>query len=103
MFVSTRERIRELLAHGLSVAEVARRTGLAYTTVSYHCDRLQHGERSGQRVTPDRQPPENFLLPVRTREEVHRLLSGGHSRAEVARRLGISKSTVTYHAGRHGL
>jgi DNA-binding CsgD family transcriptional regulator len=46
---------------------------------------------------------ENLLTPVTTRGEVHRLLSAGCSRAEVARRLGVSKSTVTYHAQRFGM
>jgi DNA-binding NarL/FixJ family response regulator len=39
---------------------------------------------------------------VTTREQVAALLAEGVSRAEVARRLGIRKSTVTYHARRLG-
>jgi 5-methylcytosine-specific restriction endonuclease McrA len=35
---------------------------------------------------------------VRTREHVARLLDEGHSQNEIARRLGIAKSTVAYHA-----
>lgn len=38
-----------------------------------------------------------------TREEVARLVAEGFSRAEIARRLGVSKPTVTYHARRLGL
>jgi transposase-like protein len=39
---------------------------------------------------------------VRTRDAVERLLSDGASQNEVARRLGVSKSTVAYHARRLG-
>ncbi len=38
-----------------------------------------------------------------TRRQVARLLAEGLTRGEVARRLGISKPTVTYHATRLGL
>jgi transposase len=38
-----------------------------------------------------------------TRDEVRRLLDERFSRAEVARRLDISKSTVSYHAKRFGM
>lgn len=38
-----------------------------------------------------------------TREEVGLLLEAGLSRAEVGRRLGLSKATVSYHAARLGL
>jgi hypothetical protein len=37
-----------------------------------------------------------------TRDLVAQLLARGLSRAEVARRLGLAKSTVTYHAGQLG-
>jgi DNA-binding CsgD family transcriptional regulator len=100
---STSSRIATLLGKGLSVAEVARRTGLAYATVSYHRERLRDGEQPRDDASPDEAPAEDFLFPIRTRDEIHRLLSAGNSRAEVARVLGVSKSTVTYHAGRFGL
>jgi DNA-binding CsgD family transcriptional regulator len=104
MFVSpARIRIAALLAEGLSVAEVARRLNLAYTTVSYHRGRLQRAEKPPRDHPPSETTIESVLVPIRTREEVHRLLSSGCSRAEVARRLGIAKSTVTYHARRFGL
>jgi DNA-binding CsgD family transcriptional regulator len=102
MFVSSnRSRIRELLQQGLSAAEIARRTGLAYSTVSYHRERITAHDAPPPE-SREQQPPEEFLVPVNTREEVHRLLSAGSSRADVARHLGISKSTVTYHARRLG-
>lgn len=37
-----------------------------------------------------------------TRAEIGRLLDAGLSRSEVGRRLGVSKSTVSYHAARLG-
>src|SRR5437764_11568950 len=88
---------------GFSVAEVARRTGLAYTTVTYHRERLRGVRQPARRAEPEERPVENFLVPVKTGGEVRRLLSAGHSRAEVARVLGIDKSTVTYHARRSGM
>jgi DNA-binding CsgD family transcriptional regulator len=104
MFVSdARIRVAALLADGLSVAEVARRLGLAYTTVSYHRGRLQSPAQPPVDGSPHEMIVESVLVPVRTREEVRRLLSLGCSRADVARRLGIAKSTVTYHARRFGL
>jgi hypothetical protein len=42
-------------------------------------------------------------VPLATRDEVRRLVGEGLSRAEVARLLGICKSTVTYHARRFGM
>jgi DNA-binding CsgD family transcriptional regulator len=104
MFVdATRAKVAALLSEGLSLAEIARRSGLAYTTVSYHRDRLHN-----PRAEPDADPrpasePHDYLQPVTTREEVHRMLSAGHSRGGIARALGISKSTVTYHARRFGM
>lgn len=41
--------------------------------------------------------------PGETREEVARLLRGGLSQGEVARRLGLSRPTVCYHARRLGI
>lgn len=104
MFVSsTRSRIAALLAKGLSPAEVARRTGLAYATVSYHQGRLRERRCSSARPAAEEPATDGFLVATATRGEVHRLLKAGHSRAGVARALAISKSTVTYHARRFGL
>jgi DNA-binding CsgD family transcriptional regulator len=101
---STRAQIAALLTKGPSLAEIARRTGLAYTTVSYHRSRLSERKADVTDAIPPKQPdPESFLVPISTRQEVHRLLRSGHSRADVARRLGLSKSTVTYHARRFGM
>jgi 5-methylcytosine-specific restriction endonuclease McrA len=77
--------------------------GLAYTTVSYHRERLLRGGTIGRDPNDERPAAARFIVPVKTREEVHRLLAVGCSRAEVACHLGLSKSTVTYHARRFGL
>jgi DNA-binding CsgD family transcriptional regulator len=95
-----RETIERLLEEGLTVAQIARATGLATNTVRYHRDRLRP-------APPDDVPPRGRLPPavvsqVDTRERVAELLGQGVSRAETARRLGISKPTVSYHARRLG-
>jgi hypothetical protein len=46
---------------------------------------------------------ERAMRLVKTRERVAELIAAGASRGEVARRLGLSKSTVSYHARRLGL
>lgn len=95
-------RIADLLAEGISLAEVARRTNTAYTTVSYHRDRLR-GDGATVEREPVRPHQNDALVPVKTRTEVHRLLEEGLTRAQIARTLGTSKSTVTYHARRFGM
>jgi transposase len=89
-------RMRVLLEAGVSVAEVSRRTGIPYNVVRHHSDGL-----------PDRDaatdPPDTPDRRASTRDEIRRLLDEGRSRAEVARRLDISKSTVSYHAKRFGM
>jgi DNA-binding CsgD family transcriptional regulator len=103
-FVSgTRERVARLLAEGRTVAQIARETGLATNTVRYHRDRI--------RVTTVAAPsepvatasaPGGAVSHVDTRERVAELLALGLSRVETARRLGLSKATVSYHARRLG-
>lgn len=100
MFVSrTRDLIAELLAEGVSVMGIARRLGLAEPTVSYHVNRL----RSQDAAPPAPSAIPEVELKVRTRERVADLLAQGLSQAEVARRLGLGKTTVSYHARRLGL
>jgi DNA-binding CsgD family transcriptional regulator len=104
MFVqSARETIARLLDDGRTVAQIARETGLATNTARYHRDRI--------RAAADAAPSERIaeapaidgaVSHVDTRERVAALLSLGVSRAETARRLGISKPTVSYHARRLG-
>jgi transposase len=88
-----------LLDPCVSPAEVARRTGIPYTLVRYHQDRRRGRDADTLDDAPTR-PPQ---LEASTRDEVRRLLEAGCSRAEVARRLDVSRATVTYHARRFGM
>lgn len=94
-------RITGLLAQGLTFAETARERGIAGPTVAYHARR---SERLAETVSAASQAPGcgPQCPTVDTRGRVERLLVEGHSRAEIARRLRISRSTVTYHARRLG-
>jgi 5-methylcytosine-specific restriction endonuclease McrA len=68
--------------------------------VSYHVERLRTPplERHIQLVDA-----ETVRHRVPTREQVAELLAQGLTRLETARRLGLSKGTVSYHARRLGL
>jgi DNA-binding CsgD family transcriptional regulator/Zn finger protein HypA/HybF involved in hydrogenase expression len=101
MFVqTTREAIAELYNAGLTQPAIARQLDLAPTTVSYHVERLINGRDSDLVAAHD--PPEPVVSQSKTRIAVAGMLAQGISRAEVARRLGISKPTVSYHARRLG-
>jgi HNH endonuclease len=91
--------MQSLLDAGVSLAEVARRTGVPYSLVRRYRDRGGTTATSGS----DRS---NFAAPgiqSTTADEVRRLLAAGLSRAEISRRLEVAKGTVTYHARRLGL
>src|SRR5688500_11548512 len=99
MFVaSVREQVRRLRAEGLPINAIARRIGVAGPTVAYHVERL---ERPAQVPSPI-EPDQSARGQVRTRERVAEMLAAGLSHADIARRLGVTKSTVAYHAGRLG-
>jgi DNA-binding CsgD family transcriptional regulator/5-methylcytosine-specific restriction endonuclease McrA len=104
MFVPTlREDISELLELGLSQAEIARLTGVAGPTVNYHVAQLWLELRAAPPpARNDDVDPGSAVRTVATRGRVAELLADGVPRAEVARRLGISKATVSYHARRLG-
>ena len=109
MFVSIRDEISLLLSENFSLNEIAHRLGVARSTVGYHVEVLRgdrndlrrsqqnFGERRGITCTAPMAPPEA------TRTRVQRLLQMGHSRIKVAEMLGLSRSTVTYHAARLGV
>jgi DNA-binding CsgD family transcriptional regulator len=78
---------------------IARLLGLAEPTVSYHVSRL----RSQATAAPEPSIIPDARFKVRTREMVAELLTQGLSQAEVARRLGLGKPTVSYHARRLGM
>jgi DNA-binding CsgD family transcriptional regulator len=103
-----RAKIDVLQAAGVSGAEIARRLGVAPTTVSYHVERLaahaaspanEPPEATGER-SPGQQIPPAAHANSGTRAAVAALLDAGLARAEVARKLGLSKATISYHARR---
>lgn len=96
-----RQQVAELLEKGLTQTEIAQRIGVAGPTVEYHVACL--------RKQPEPEPPaasspraHDVRHRVRTREHVATLLASGMTRAEIARRLGLTKGTVSYHAHRLG-
>ncbi|MBV9339135.1 MAG: helix-turn-helix domain-containing protein [Solirubrobacterales bacterium] len=82
----------------MSRRTIAEQLRLAPTTVSYHLRRAaQFGEPPVESPAP---PPAPAPSRSGTRAEVARLLDLGVRRVEIARRLGVSKATVSYHARR---
>jgi DNA-binding CsgD family transcriptional regulator/5-methylcytosine-specific restriction endonuclease McrA len=73
--------------------EIARQLDLAPTTVSYHVERIFLDDGN---EPPTGAPPPGEV-PRKTREAVVELLAEGLAKAEIARRLGVSKATVSYH------
>ena len=101
MFVANlRERVRLLLEEGLTHAEIARELRVAGPTVDYHVARIRHETPNVSDEAPE--PAANARRQVETRTAVAALLRQGLSRSEIARRLGLSKATVSYHARRLG-
>jgi DNA-binding CsgD family transcriptional regulator/5-methylcytosine-specific restriction endonuclease McrA len=101
MFVSTvQEAIRTLHEAGLTNPAIARQLDLAPTTVTYHVERFGRDANAGAR--PEGHAPGKAVAEPNTRSEVARMLALGARRAEIARRLGVSKATVSYHAARLG-
>jgi DNA-binding CsgD family transcriptional regulator len=92
--------IAELLAQGVSTNQIAWRLGVAPTTVSYHIGALRR-EKQPEASESDCDVDVGAAVDrVRTRELVAALLAEGLSRAEIARKLGLTKPTITYHARR---
>jgi DNA-binding CsgD family transcriptional regulator len=94
--------VMELHSQGLRTIEIAHRLEVAQSTVHYHLRRAEATTEGNAQVEPPkpRSPKPGSKTP--TRELVAALLARGISRIEVARRLGIAKSTVSYHARQLG-
>lgn len=93
------DQIRQLLREGLRPLDVAHQMGVALSTVHYHARTL--ASESAVEVPPS--PGRRNRASPMTRQLVGSLLARGLGKAEVARRLGLAKSTVSYHARRLGI
>jgi DNA-binding CsgD family transcriptional regulator len=97
--MSVREQVASLLDDGVPPAEIARRIGVAPATVDYHVARLRRPTPDVDEEAPHHPPS---TLRVNTRERVAALLAKGLGQNAIARELGLTKSTVSYHARRLG-
>jgi len=88
----------ELHRQGVRSIDIAHRLNVAQATVHYHLRRALEPVWEPQA----RRRPPNARSQVRTQEQVGELLADGRNCAEIARELGITKSTVSYHARRLG-
>jgi DNA-binding CsgD family transcriptional regulator len=91
--------IAKLQDAGVPMLQIAQRLGVAQATVHYHLRKLRAAP-AGAAVPVHAVP--NAVSAVRTRDLVAALLNDGVNRAEIARRIGVSKATVSYHARRLG-
>lgn len=96
---TTRDKVERLTARGLSRSQIARELSVTRNTVDYHLKRLANGASPESKGTVEL-PADNGIRTVRTREAVDALIRDGMSRAAIAKKLGLSKSTVSYHARR---
>jgi DNA-binding CsgD family transcriptional regulator len=97
------DRAVELHLQGVRSIDIAHRLNVAQSTVHYHLRRLTDPPAVIAPARPQRyRKPQGARSTVRTSERVAALLALGRSRAEIARRLGIAKSTVSYHARQLG-
>jgi DNA-binding CsgD family transcriptional regulator len=83
-------RVIELHDRGRRPADIAHDLGVAIATVQYHLRTREPDRGTGECSRPQASAP--------TREMVAALLARGISRVEISRRLGVAKSTVSYHA-----
>jgi len=93
---SIRQQVEELHAKGLSPSEIARRLDVARPTVAYHVERVKRRQERPQPIARD----SGARRQVSTRMRVAELLEDGFSHSEIAREIGVTKSTVAYHARR---
>ena len=92
-------RIAELRQSGLSQRAIAQELGIAPATVVYHLRRIQAEPVEPSAPPP---PPPTASSYSTTRDRVAELLDRAMPHVEIARRLGVSKATVSYHARRMG-
>jgi DNA-binding CsgD family transcriptional regulator len=85
-----------MLQAGQTIRDVADALGLATNTVAYHRD----NPPGPPKEIPDLR---NTVGSVPTREAVAQLHARGLSGAAIARELGVTKGTVSYHLGRLGV
>ncbi len=97
--MAVKDEIQRLVAQRVPPAEIARRLGVAPPTVDYHVARLQTPGSDRADVVPG---GGGAPLVVDTRERVAALLAQGFGKNAIARTLGVSRSTVSYHARRLG-
>lgn len=101
MFVSgIRSAILALHEVGASQRSIAKQLGVAPATVNYHLRRAAQTELVPAEEHPA--PPPPAPAGSKTRIAAARLLALGLPKVEVARRLGVSKATISYHARRLG-
>jgi hypothetical protein len=86
VFVSSRERVIELLARGWTQARIAQHLGLARSTVAYHARRVQ---------PPDPKYRRRYDWPA-----IQRYYDDGHSIAECHARFGVSRKAFMDAAAR---
>ena len=91
-----------MLKDGLTANEIAHRLCVARSTVGYHARVLREGEASVARRRHAGSGVAPVAAPGVTRRKVMELLDSGHTHAQTAERLGLARSTVTYHAARLG-
>lgn len=94
------DRVLELHRQGVRSIDIAHRLNVAQSTVHYHL--RKPAAAAPVRPAAASKPKSEARSAVPTRERVAELLADGLSRAEVARRLGLTKGTVSYHARRLG-
>lgn len=92
--------ILDLHASGVPSIDIAHRLGVAQSTVHYHLRKAAETRASPSQSA--RRRPGRRRTAVPTKLLVAQLLTRGMSRVEIARRLGLAKSTVSYHARQLG-
>lgn len=95
------QKIIALHRQGVRTTHIAHSLNVAPSTVHYHLRELRQLEARDAAERQSRRP-QRSRPSLRTKTLVAELLRHGISRAEVARRLGLAKSTVTYHARQLG-